>query len=300
MKNIFKQKKGITLIALVITIIVLLILAGISISMLTGDNAILQRTTDAKTNTEKQNIIELAKTDILGQIADNKGENISTQQLKTVLKTYFNENEVEALDIPNDVSSTSNYELTTKKGEYKIKLSEIYSGKIISDNKKLDYYIGDIVTISDQQFYVIEDSPASETLLKLITAQNIETNSSSPNYNKQSATASKVAFSEDTVIYSQSAVKLYIDRYITSLGKTIEEGRLIWGTEIRALGGNLENFTTNECPSFINETSYWTDYVSGRGVYCVNGEQKKMIKIGCDSNTLGGVRPVLTILKSNI
>ena len=34
MRNYFKQKKGITLIALVITIIVLLILAGISISML--------------------------------------------------------------------------------------------------------------------------------------------------------------------------------------------------------------------------------------------------------------------------
>ena len=34
MEEILKQKKGITLIALVITIIVLLILAGISISML--------------------------------------------------------------------------------------------------------------------------------------------------------------------------------------------------------------------------------------------------------------------------
>ena len=34
----YKSKKGITLIALVVTIIVLLILAGISISMLTGQN----------------------------------------------------------------------------------------------------------------------------------------------------------------------------------------------------------------------------------------------------------------------
>ena len=34
----FKQSKGITLIALVITIIVLLILAGVSIAMLTGEN----------------------------------------------------------------------------------------------------------------------------------------------------------------------------------------------------------------------------------------------------------------------
>lgn len=38
-----KERKGITLIALVITIIVLLILAGVSISMLIGDNGILTR-----------------------------------------------------------------------------------------------------------------------------------------------------------------------------------------------------------------------------------------------------------------
>ena len=37
----FNRSKGITLIALVVTIIVLLILAGISISMLTGQNGIL-------------------------------------------------------------------------------------------------------------------------------------------------------------------------------------------------------------------------------------------------------------------
>lgn len=37
------REKGITLIALVITIIVLLILVGVSIVMLTGDNGILTR-----------------------------------------------------------------------------------------------------------------------------------------------------------------------------------------------------------------------------------------------------------------
>ncbi|MEI3392858.1 MAG: prepilin-type N-terminal cleavage/methylation domain-containing protein [Clostridia bacterium] len=36
--RIYKNNKGITLIALVVSIIVLLILAGISISMLTGQN----------------------------------------------------------------------------------------------------------------------------------------------------------------------------------------------------------------------------------------------------------------------
>lgn len=38
-----KQERGITLIALVITIIVLLILAGVSIAMLTGENGLLNR-----------------------------------------------------------------------------------------------------------------------------------------------------------------------------------------------------------------------------------------------------------------
>ena len=43
-----KNNKGITLIALVITIIVLLILAGITIAMLTGENGILSNATKSK------------------------------------------------------------------------------------------------------------------------------------------------------------------------------------------------------------------------------------------------------------
>ena len=43
-----KNNKGITLIALVITIIVLLILAGITIAMLTGENGILNNATKSK------------------------------------------------------------------------------------------------------------------------------------------------------------------------------------------------------------------------------------------------------------
>ena len=42
-----KNNKGITLIALVVTIIVLLILAGVSIAMLTGENGILNRGQEA-------------------------------------------------------------------------------------------------------------------------------------------------------------------------------------------------------------------------------------------------------------
>ena len=47
-----KRNRGITLIALVVTIIVLLILAGVSITMLTGQNGILNRAGEAKEKTE--------------------------------------------------------------------------------------------------------------------------------------------------------------------------------------------------------------------------------------------------------
>ena len=53
-----RNQKGITLIALVITIIVLLILAGVSIAMLTGQNGILTRATDARSDTSNAELVE--------------------------------------------------------------------------------------------------------------------------------------------------------------------------------------------------------------------------------------------------
>ena len=70
-----KEAKGITLIALVITIIVLLILAGVTIATLTGDNGILKQADKAKTETtmgEEKEAIGLAyngaKTEKLGGV----------------------------------------------------------------------------------------------------------------------------------------------------------------------------------------------------------------------------------------
>ena len=48
-----KNKNGITLIALVITIIVLLILAGVSISMLSGDNRNFKKSCSIKRTNRK-------------------------------------------------------------------------------------------------------------------------------------------------------------------------------------------------------------------------------------------------------
>lgn len=68
-----KNEKGITLIALVITIIVLLILAGVTIAMLTGNNGILTKATTAVSDTEKAAAEEAIKLEVYNNIADHDG-----------------------------------------------------------------------------------------------------------------------------------------------------------------------------------------------------------------------------------
>ena len=57
----FNSNRGITLVALVITIIVLLILAGVSISLVVGDNGIMTRAKDAGTKTNEADAVESLK-----------------------------------------------------------------------------------------------------------------------------------------------------------------------------------------------------------------------------------------------
>lgn len=81
------NEKGITLIALVITIIVLLILAGVSISMLTGQNGLLTKTTEAKEQSENGELkesIALAVQSLLARKSYD-GEEINAENLREQL-----------------------------------------------------------------------------------------------------------------------------------------------------------------------------------------------------------------------
>ena len=85
-----KKNKGITLVALVITIIILLILAGVSISTLTGQNGILKRVTEAKNTTEvasEKEGIQMAVT--TSQMASANYTSIKKDVLQSELNSYF-------------------------------------------------------------------------------------------------------------------------------------------------------------------------------------------------------------------
>ena len=80
----FKQKQGITLIALVVTIIVLLILAGITIAMLTGQNGILNRATEARDANGTAQIDEQVKLAVAEALSNGLGT-ITDANLKAAL-----------------------------------------------------------------------------------------------------------------------------------------------------------------------------------------------------------------------
>lgn len=83
------NNKGITLIALVITIIVLLILAGVTIATLTGDNGILTKAGDAKEQTEIGDEKEKVELSAVGALAKDNGGEIKRNYLNEELASYI-------------------------------------------------------------------------------------------------------------------------------------------------------------------------------------------------------------------
>ncbi len=84
--NRVQKANGITLIALVITIIVLLILAGVTIATLTGDNGILTKATQSKEQTEIGEEKEAIGVAYNGVKIDHEGKDVSATDLQAELR----------------------------------------------------------------------------------------------------------------------------------------------------------------------------------------------------------------------
>lgn len=93
-----KKQSGITLIALVITIIVVLILSMISIAMLTGSNSIINKAAQSREATNQAEATEKVQLEITASYNNNGSLNL--EQLKTNL-----EKDLEVKDAAGDTTS---------------------------------------------------------------------------------------------------------------------------------------------------------------------------------------------------
>ena len=102
-----EAQKGITLIALVITIIVLVILAGVSIAMLTGQKGILTQANNAKNETELASAKEKVELAVIGAISQTRDGTLKVGNLRTELANYGGTVEGEVFPVTAKVDGKS-------------------------------------------------------------------------------------------------------------------------------------------------------------------------------------------------
>ena len=107
--NKLKSKKGITLVALVVTIVVLLILAGVSINAVLGDNGIIKKANQAASVTKEAEVKEAINRTILEFYLTNDYET-----LEDFLKAKAEDGSIDS------VTKNADGTLTVKKGEYSV------------------------------------------------------------------------------------------------------------------------------------------------------------------------------------
>ena len=111
-RKIIKEAKGVTLISLVITIIILLILAGVTLSLTLGDNGIITQAQKAKEAQEIAAIKEDFQLAILDKELEKGGTGLTKEELEEIAGNYG--------EIQEDGNT-----IKTNEG-YEIKIDEIY------------------------------------------------------------------------------------------------------------------------------------------------------------------------------
>lgn len=135
--KIQKEKNGITLIALVVTIVVLLILAGISINLVLGDNGIVNRTKDAKEKTEYAQEKERVQYAVIDAL-DWETTTVQTEKLKEALKNEFNLSDTEINNRLETKSDNGPWIYNGDKGKHEIDENGSISKKLESGLYDLD------------------------------------------------------------------------------------------------------------------------------------------------------------------
>ena len=136
-----KEAKGITLIALVITIIVLLILAGVTIATLTGDNGILGKANDAKTQTEQAKEDENLKIAIAGSYGTDGKLNL--KDLKDNLENQGIDYDKNNTGFPLEVIVNGEKKKIDANGNVTVKLESV------ADSKTNGTVFNDVTTLED-------------------------------------------------------------------------------------------------------------------------------------------------------
>ena len=180
MKRKLKNNKGITLIALVVTIVVLLILAGVSISMLTGENGIITQAQQSKLQTEigkEKEYITLSVSALKGdKMSRGDTSEITSSELQTEMNKYTDEATVtgsgtltvtyesgRSYEVDQDGSITQKEELTPEEAKKIVFATACGEGLAVETADGTVYYYDDDIQLDVLQKIEITDEEVITT-----------------------------------------------------------------------------------------------------------------------------------------
>lgn len=203
-----KYQKGITLIALVITIIVLLILAGVTIATLTGKNGILEKVNQAKKENEKAQKIEMAELYI---------SEINIEMAKN--NNFLPEGVTEIENIPIKIQGIQpnigwiyieNNVLT----KYEFYYDDFYILSVNGDIKIEDFSFADLINVKD--FGAVGDGVTDDTLA-IQDATNYLNENGGILYFPLGTYYVTVSDSEKNIMHIESNQKIIIDFFCSTI-----------------------------------------------------------------------------------
>ena len=193
-----KKETGITLLALVITITILLILAGITISAITGENGIIGNAGQAKEETEIANEKEIVEKATVQAMGNNKYGNIEESELQSELDKETGVGKTDATDIGDEFEvifvDSNRYYIVDKdgniEGEYPVN----------KDKNPGDFTIGEKGETLDGSI----DHPYEISCIEdLVVLSNISRGKGNYIEDGEIKEATKDTFSGDTIILTK-------------------------------------------------------------------------------------------------
>ena len=158
-----KEMKGITLVALVITIVVLLILAGVSINTVLGDDGIIKKAKEAAEATKRASAEEEMNRLVLEyQIASND------ETLKSFLQEKVTEGRIDGVTDNGDGTITitkkvegKDYTITVKKPVAPTPSVKVGAIRVVSDSTGAGSSLGEASTRKGTTLYIMIESTIS-------------------------------------------------------------------------------------------------------------------------------------------
>ena len=156
-----KEMKGITLVALVITIVVLLILAGVSINTVLGDDGIIKKAKEAAEATKRASAEEEMNRLVLEYQLASKDET-----LESFLQGKVTEGRIDGVTDNGDGTITKkvegkDYTITVKKPAASTPSVKVGTIRVVSDSTGAGSSLGEASTSKGKTLYIIIDSSIS-------------------------------------------------------------------------------------------------------------------------------------------